>query len=450
MIFAVYREKNKYCVLSVVRKDFEDMKDFIDVSERPSNAAMLPLSFQHLFAMFGSTVLVPYLLKADPATALFMNGIGTILYLFICKGKIPSYLGSSFAFIAPVLSVMAAGMSYEAAQGGFIAFGLAFIVLSFIVRAVGIGWIDVLFPPAAMGAIIAVIGLELGPVAMGMAGITGDSWQTLGMTHAQVLTISLFSLIVTILGTVVFRGFFAVIPVLIGVVSGYILAAFMGVVDFSKVSEAAWFSLPHMSAPVFNINAILMIMPALFVVFAEHVGHLVVTSNIVGCDLMKEPGLQRSLLGDGIANVLSGFFGATPNTTYGENIGVLAITRVFSVYVIGGAAVLAIIFSFIGKIAALIHAIPVPVMGGVSILLFGIIAASGLRMLVERKVDYTRPDNLILTSVVMITGLSGAQVSLGPVVLQGMGLATVVAIVLSLCFTIFRKTGLGNKQLKHD
>lgn len=450
MIFAVYREKNKYCVLCVVRKDFEDMKDFIDVSERPSNAAMLPLSFQHLFAMFGSTVLVPYLLKADPATALFMNGIGTILYLFICKGKIPSYLGSSFAFIAPVLSVMAAGMSYEAAQGGFIAFGLAFIVLSFIVRAVGIGWIDVLFPPAAMGAIIAVIGLELGPVAMGMAGITGDSWQTLGMTHAQVLTISLFSLIVTILGTVVFRGFFAVIPVLIGVVSGYILAAFMGVVDFSKVSEAAWFSLPHMSAPVFNINAILMIMPALFVVFAEHVGHLVVTSNIVGRDLMKEPGLQRSLLGDGIANVLSGFFGATPNTTYGENIGVLAITRVFSVYVIGGAAVLAIIFSFIGKIAALIHAIPVPVMGGVSILLFGIIAASGLRMLVERKVDYTRPDNLILTSVVMITGLSGAQVSLGPVVLQGMGLATVVAIVLSLCFTIFRKTGLGNKQLKHD
>ncbi|SUP42869.1 uracil permease [Veillonella criceti] len=426
------------------------MKDFIDVSERPSNAAMLPLSFQHLFAMFGSTVLVPYLLKADPATALFMNGIGTILYLFICKGKIPSYLGSSFAFIAPVLSVMAAGMSYEAAQGGFIAFGLAFIVLSFIVRAVGIGWIDVLFPPAAMGAIIAVIGLELGPVAMGMAGITGDSWQTLGMTHAQVLTISLFSLIVTILGTVVFRGFFAVIPVLIGVVSGYILAAFMGVVDFSKVSEAAWFSLPHMSAPVFNINAILMIMPALFVVFAEHVGHLVVTSNIVGRDLMKDPGLQRSLLGDGIANVLSGFFGATPNTTYGENIGVLAITRVFSVYVIGGAAVLAIIFSFIGKIAALIHAIPVPVMGGVSILLFGIIAASGLRMLVERKVDYTRPDNLILTSVVMITGLSGAQVTLGPVVLQGMGLATVVAIVLSLCFTIFRKTGLGNKQLKHD
>ncbi|WP_298705035.1 uracil permease [uncultured Veillonella sp.] len=426
------------------------MKDFIDVTERPSNAAMLPLSFQHLFAMFGSTVLVPYLLKADPATALFMNGIGTILYLFICKGKIPSYLGSSFAFIAPVLSVMAAGMPYEAAQGGFIAFGIAFVVLSFIVRFVGIGWIDVLFPPAAMGAIVAVIGLELAPVAMGMAGITGDSWQSLGMTHSQVITISMFSLCITILGTVVFRGFFSVIPVLIGVVSGYVLAAIMGVVDFTNVEHAAWFSLPHMTSPEFNINAILMIMPALFVVFAEHVGHLVVTSNIVGRDLMKDPGLERSLLGDGIANILSGFFGATPNTTYGENIGVLAITRVFSVYVIGGAAVLAIVFSFIGKVAAVIHAIPVPVMGGVSILLFGIIAASGLRMLVERKVDYTRPDNLILTSVVLITGISGAQVTLGPVVLQGMGLATVVSIILSLCFTIFRKTGIGNKQLKHD
>ncbi|WP_295790947.1 uracil permease [uncultured Veillonella sp.] len=426
------------------------MKDFIDVTERPSNAAMLPLSFQHLFAMFGSTVLVPYLLKADPATALFMNGIGTILYLFICKGKIPSYLGSSFAFIAPVLSVMAAGMPYEAAQGGFIAFGIAFVVLSFIVRFVGIGWIDVLFPPAAMGAIVAVIGLELAPVAMGMAGITGDSWQSLGMTHTQVVTISMFSLCITILGTVVFRGFFSVIPVLIGVVSGYVLAAIMGVVDFSNVEQAAWFSLPHMTSPQFNVNAILMIMPALFVVFAEHVGHLVVTSNIVGRDLMKDPGLERSLLGDGLANILSGFFGATPNTTYGENIGVLAITRVFSVYVIGGAAVLAIVFSFIGKVAAVIHAIPVPVMGGVSILLFGIIAASGLRMLVERKVDYTRPDNLILTSVVLITGISGAQVTIGPVVLQGMGLATVVAIILSLCFTIFRKTGIGNKQLKHD
>lgn len=191
-----------------------------------------------------------------------------------------------------------------------------------------------------------------------------------------------------------------------------------------------------------------MIMPALFVVFAEHVGHLVVTGSIVGKDLLKDPGLKRSLLGDGIANVLSGLLGATPNTTYGENIGVLAITRVFSVYVIGGAAVLAILFSFVGKIAAVIHAIPVPVMGGVSILLFGIIAASGFRMLVERKVDYSNPANLILTAITIVTGISGVAVDIGPVELKGMGLATIVAMCLSLLFTIFRVTGIGNEQLK--
>ncbi len=425
------------------------MKDFIDVQEKPPVGQILPLSIQHLFAMFGATVLVPYLLHVDSATALFMNGIGTILYLFICKGKLPAYLGSSFAFIAPVLSVMAVpGLGYGAAQGGFIVFGLSFVVLSFIVKWVGVKWIDVLFPPAAMGAIIAVIGLELAPVAMDMAGVIGKTWETLGMTQAQALTLSMFSLLVTILGTVLFRGFLAVIPVLIGVVAGYILAAIMGVVNFQAVQDAPWFAFPTFYSPSFDINAILMIMPALFVVFAEHVGHLVVTSNIVGRDLMKDPGLHRSLLGDGLANILSGFFGATPNTTYGENIGVMAITKVFSVYVIGGAAVLAIIFSFVGKVAALIHGIPVPVMGGVSILLFGIIASSGLRMLVERKVDYAKSSNLILTSVVLVTGISGASLTLGPVVLKGMGLATVVAMTISLAFTIFQKTGLGNSQLK--
>lgn len=425
------------------------MNNFIDINERPALGRMLPLSFQHLFAMFGSTVLVPFLLNVDPATAIFMNGIGTLLYLLICKGKIPAYLGSSFAFIAPVGAVLTAGLGYEAAKGAFIVFGLSFLILSVLVRYIGVRWIDVLFPPAAMGAIVAVIGLELAPVAMNMAAITGDSWQSLGMTHGQALTLSLFSLAVTLLGTVIFRGFFAVIPVLIGVVAGYIMAACMGVVDFSAVEAAPWFSLPTFyGAPVFDIHAIAMIMPALFVVFAEHVGHLVVTSNIVGRDLMKEPGLQRSLLGDGLANIVSGCFGATPNTTYGENIGVMAITRVYSVYVIAGAAILAILISFVGKVSALIHAIPVPVMGGVSILLFGIIAVSGLRMLVERKVDYTKSTNMMLTCIPLVVGISGASVSIGPVTLSGMGLATIVAIVMSLIFLILKKTGLGNSQVK--
>lgn len=425
------------------------MKDIIDIQERPSMGRMLPLSLQHLFAMFGSTVLVPFLLHVDPATVLIMNGIGTLLYLFVTQGKIPAYLGSSFAFIAPVSSVLAAGLGFEAAKGAFIVFGLSFVILSLIVKYVGIKWIDLLFPPAAMGAIVAVIGLELAPVAMSMAGFMGDQWQSLNMTHEQAIILASVSLLVTLFGSVIFRGFLAVIPVLLGIIAGYIVALFMGVVDLASIQNAPWIAAPEFyGLPVFDINAILMIMPALFVVFAEHVGHLVVTSNIVGKDLMAEPGLKKSLLGDGLANIISGIFGATPNTTYGENIGVLAITRVFSVWVIGGAALLAIIISFVGKVSAVIHAIPVPVMGGVSILLFGIIAASGLRMLVERKVDYTKPANLMLTAIVLIVGLSGAGVTIGPVQLKGMGLATVVAMIISIVFLLLRKTGLGNSQLK--
>ena len=425
------------------------MKDIIDIQERPSMGRMLPLSLQHLFAMFGSTVLVPFLLHVDPATALIMNGIGTLLYLFVTQGKIPAYLGSSFAFIAPVSSVLAAGLGFEAAKGAFIVFGLSFVILSLIVKYVGIKWIDILFPPAAMGAIVAVIGLELAPVAMSMAGFMGDQWQSLNMTHEQAIILASVSLLVTLFGSVIFRGFLAVIPVLLGIIAGYVVGLFMGVVDLASIQNAPWIAAPEFyGLPVFDMNAILMIMPALFVVFAEHVGHLVVTSNIVGKDLMAEPGLKKSLLGDGLANIISGRFGATPNTTYGENIGVLAITRVFSVWVIGGAALLAIIISFIGKVSAVIHAIPVPVMGGVSILLFGIIAASGLRMLVERKVDYTKPANLMLTSIVLVVGLSGAGVTIGPVQLKGMGLATVVAMIISIVFLLLRKTGLGNSQLK--
>lgn len=425
------------------------MKDIIDIQERPSMGRMLPLSLQHLFAMFGSTVLVPFLLHVDPATALIMNGIGTLLYLFVTQGKIPAYLGSSFAFIAPVSSVLAAGLGFEAAKGAFIVFGLSFVILSLIVKYVGIKWIDILFPPAAMGAIVAVIGLELAPVAMSMAGFMGDQWQSLDMTHEQAIILASVSLLVTLFGSVIFRGFLAVIPVLLGIIAGYVVGLFMGVVDLASIQNAPWIAAPEFyGLPVFDMNAILMIMPALFVVFAEHVGHLVVTSNIVGKDLMAEPGLKKSLLGDGLANIISGIFGATPNTTYGENIGVLAITRVFSVWVIGGAALLAIIISFIGKVSAVIHAIPVPVMGGVSILLFGIIAASGLRMLVERKVDYTKPANLMLTAIVLVVGLSGAGVTIGPVQLKGMGLATVVAMIISIVFLLLRKTGLGNSQLK--
>ncbi|MCD2436158.1 uracil permease [Acidaminococcus sp. NSJ-142] len=411
----------------------------IHVEEKLPILETIPLSLQHLFAMFGSTVLVPFLLHVDPSTALFMNGVGTLLYLTICKWRLPAYLGSSFAFISPVLAVCStAGMTYGDAQGGFIAFGLCFILIGLLVRKIGTDWIDVLFPPAAMGSIVAIIGLELAPLAMSMSGF-GDPVQ--GMTNAQAITISMFTLVVTVLATILGRGFIGIIPILIGVVAGYVLSYVMGVVNFSPVASAAWFSFPTFYQPHFNLNAILMILPALFVVLAEHLGHLFVTSDIVGRDLIKDPGLHRSLIADGISNVLSGLLGSTPNTTYGENMGVMAITGVYSTWVIGGAAIFAILFSFIGKIAAVIHGIPTPVMGGVCILLFGFIAASGLRMMVERKVDFTKSKNLILTAVTMVSGLSGAAVHVGPVQLKGMGLATVVAIIASLCFLVFEKLG---------
>ncbi len=420
------------------------MKKFYDVEERVPLLQAIPLSLQHLFAMFGSTVLVPFLLHVNPATAIFMNGIGTLLYLFICKGKLPAYLGSSFAFISPVLAVISTnGMGYGDAQGGFIVFGLSFIVLSFIIDKVGIKWIDVILPPAAMGSVVAVIGLELAPLALNMAGFmepSADIPQDLAMIT------SVFTLLVTILASVIGRGFLSIIPILIGVIAGYIMASFLGIVDWASVEAAPWFQVPTFYEPTFNINAIMIIMPALFVVFAEHIGHLVVTGSIVNRDLIKDPGLNRSLFADGLSNVISGFVGSTPNTTYGENMGVMAITRVYSVWVIGGAAVFAIIFSFVGKIAALIHAIPVPVMGGVSVLLFGVIACSGIRMLIERQVDYTKSKNMILTAVTMISGLSGAAVNIGPVQLKGMGLSVVCAMIISICFYIFTKLGIDNKE----
>jgi len=416
-------------------------KRIIQISEKLPIHQALPLSLQHLFAMFGATILVPFLFKVNPATSLLMNGVGTLVYLFFARGKIPAYLGSSFAFISPVFAVMAVpGLGgYAAAQAGFIVFGIFFILVSQLVRAVGTRWLDVIFPPAAMGAIVAVIGLELAPTATDMAGLTGDLVKTQGIATNTAITVSVFTLTITILVSVLFRGFLAAIPVLIGVVSGYVLSVFLGIVDFTPIISAPWFAAPTFYAPKFNSSAILMILPAAFVVLAEHIGHLVVTGNIVEKDLIKDPGLDRSLLGDGISNVLSGLVGATPNTTYGENIGVMAITRVFSVWGIGGAAVVAIVVSFIGKLAALIRSVPVPVMGGVCILLFGIIAAAGIRMLIEKRVDYTKSSNLILTSVVLISGISGAAVRLGTIELKGMALGTMVAILCSLVFALVEK-----------
>lgn len=410
----------------------------IPVDQKLPLLQTIPLGFQHLFAMFGATMLVPILFQVNPATILLFNGIGTLFYLFICRGQVPAYLGSSLAFISPVFLVLPQ-YGYEAALSGFIVVGAVFCLIALLIRKVGTGWIDVVFPPAAMGAIVAVIGLELMPTAANMAGLNTET------TDINTIIVSVFTLVVTLFGTVAFRGFFAIIPILIGVISGYILALCMGIVDLTLIREASWFAVPTLYTPSFNLNAIAIILPAALVVVVEHIGHLIVTGNIVNKDLTKEPGLDRSLLGNGISTIFSGFFGSTPNTTYGENIGVLAITKVFSVWVIGAAATIAIILSFVGKLAAAIQSIPTPVMGGVSLLLFGVIAASGIRMLVESKVDYNKPVNLVLTSVVLGIGVSNASITLGTVTLRGMALATVIAIVLSLSIKLI-ETVQGKKE----
>ncbi len=417
----------------------------IQVEEKLPMWESIPLSFQHLFAMFGASVLVPILFNINPATVLMMNGIGTLIYIFITKGKIPAFLGSSFAFLSPVFAVMAVS-NYNSALGGFIAAGLVFIIVALIIKFAGNKWVGVVFPPAAMGAIVAIIGLELAPVAAKMAGLIPDTSNPTLYMDPKVLLVSLSTLAIIVLGSILFRGFMAIIPILVGVIWGYGLSLFLGIVNFAPIAKASWIALPTIYTPEFNITAIITILPAAFVVIAEHIGHLIVTEKIVGRDLIKDPGLHRSLMGDGVSTLLSGLVGSVPTTTYGENIGVLAITKVYSVWVIAGAAIISIIIAFIGKFAAAIQTIPTPVMGGVSLILFGVIAASGIRMLVEEKVDYSKPKNLMLTSVVLLVGLSGAHIIVGKDIrITGMVLATLVAIVLSLLIKLFEVVGLTKK-----
>ena len=426
-------------------------KRTIGIHEKLPILQSIPLSLQHLTAMFGATILVPILLGVDPSIALLMNGIGTIIYSLVTKGGIPAYLGSSFAFIAPVLLISTKYGGFAHAQSGFIFFGLFFILISFIVMKWGIRWIDVVMPPAVMGAVVAIIGLELAPIAVQQAGLS--PWPTaVGqivkpfVIDQNTVIVSLFTFLIGIIGSVMFRGFLQIIPILFAVVAGYVLAFFMGMVDTTAIANASWLALPHYQAPVYDINAILIIAPACIVVLAEHISHLIVTGNITGEDLMKKPGLHRSLLGDGISNIISGFVGSPPNTTYGENIGVMAITHVYSVWVIRGAALLAIAFSFVGKISSGISTIPTPVLGGITMLLYGVIAVQGFRMYVEQKVDFSKNRNMVLGAVTFVVGVSGAAISIGSVQLKGMAFAAVVGVTLSLIFWIFDKLKLMNNN----
>lgn len=414
-------------------------KRIIQVDEKVPVKLLIPLSIQHMFAMFGASVLVPFVFGINPAVVLFMNGLGTLLFILITKGRAPAYLGSSFAFLAPA-GIVISKWGYDYALGCFVAVGFCGCVLALIIYKFGSEWINVVLPPAAMGPVVALIGLELAGTAASNAGLKDEV-----LLPANII-VFLVTLLTAVIGSVVFRGFLSVIPILIAIIAGYVASLACGIVDFSEVAAAPLFALPNFSTPKFNMQAIAIVLPVLLVITSEHIGHQIVTSKIVGRDLLKDPGLHRSLFADNFSTMISGFIGSVPTTTYGENIGVMAMTKVYSVYVIGGAAVLSIICSFIGKMTTLISTIPGPVIGGISFLLYGLIGASGIRILVDAQVDYGKSRNQAMTAVVFVTGLSGISVQLGSIQLTGMVLACVVGMIMGLAFYILDKLKLTNDR----
>lgn len=414
-------------------------KRIIQVDEKVPVKLLIPLSIQHMFAMFGASVLVPFVFGINPAIVLFMNGLGTLLFILITKGRAPAYLGSSFAFLAPA-GIVISKWGYDYALGCFVAVGFCGCILALIIYKFGSEWINVVLPPAAMGPVVALIGLELAGTAASNAGLKDEV-----LLPANII-VFLVTLLTAVIGSVVFRGFLSVILILIAIIAGYVASLACGIVDFSKVAAAPLFALPNFQTPKFNMQAIAIVLPVLLVITSEHIGHQIVTSKIVGRDLLKDPGLHRSLFADNFSTMLSGFIGSVPTTTYGENIGVMAMTKVYSVYVIGGAAVLSIICSFIGKMTTLISTIPGPVIGGISFLLYGMIGASGIRILVDAQVDYGKSRNQAMTAVVFVTGLSGISVQLGSIQLTGMVLACVVGMIMGLAFYILDKLKLTNDR----
>ena len=414
-------------------------KRIIQVDEKVPVKLLIPLSIQHMFAMFGASVLVPFVFGINPAIVLFMNGLGTLLFILITKGRAPAYLGSSFAFLAPA-GIVISKWGYDYALGCFVAVGFCGCILALIIYKFGSEWINVVLPPAAMGPVVALIGLELAGTAASNAGLKDEV-----LLPANII-VFLVTLLTAVIGSVVFRGFLSVIPILIAIIAGYVASLACGIVDFSKVAAAPLFALPNFQTPKFNMQAIAIVLPVLLVITSEHIGHQIVTSKIVGRDLLKDPGLHRSVFADNFSTMLSGFIGSVPTTTYGENIGVMAMTKVYSVYVIGGAAVLSIICSFIGKMTTLISTIPGPVIGGISFLLYGMIGASGIRILVDAQVDYGKSRNQAMTAVVFVTGLSGISVQLGSIQLTGMVLACVVGMIMGLAFYILDKLKLTNDR----
>lgn len=419
----------------------EKSKMILDVNEKPPIATWIILAIQHVFAMFGATILVPILVNAGAGetvltipVALVTSGIGTLIYILCTKGKSPVYLGSSFAFIAPIAAAYVKG-GISGAMTGVVAVGIIYVIFAIIVRFIGKGWIDKLLPPIVIGPMIMIIGLGLAPSAISQIGLgTGEEIAWKGVF------VALVSFLVTAMVAVRGKGFLKIIPFLVGILSGYIAAVCVGLVDFAPVLEASFFSIPQFMIPFVSympsLSALLTIAPIALVTMAEHIGDHTALSAIVGKDLLKEPGLERTLLGDGIATIVAGLLGGPANTTYGENTSVVGMTKIASVWVIGLAAIFAICLGFLGKFTALVSTIPNPVLGGVSLLLYGFIAVNGLKVLIKNQVDFENTKNVIVASSMLVLGLGGAAISIVSgdlsVTISGMSLAAIVGILINL------------------
>ena len=408
-----------------------------DVNEKPSKGLWALLSFQHVFAMFGATVLVPILTGLSISVALVGSGIGTLIYIVATKAKVPVYLGSSFAYIAAI-SIASQEFGPTSAFVGLMVVGFIYVLVATAIRFVGKAWLDSILPPLVIGPLIAIIGINLAPVATGQAGLTPGSadpfFVSLAADPINPL-IALVTFLATVLLATLAKGFFKVVPILGGIIVGYVVAAVLGVVSFGGVVDAPWFAFPDFTfIGTYSLDwrAVLLFAPISFVTIAEHIGDHKVLGSITKRDFLQDPGLDRTLLGDGIATFVSAALGGPANTTYGENTGVVAMTRVASVYVTGGAAVIAILLGFVGKFTALVASIPTPVMGGILVLLFGLIAGNGLKVMVEAKVNLSSIRNLIIVATMLVLGLGGAAFAINDAVaLTGMSLAAIAGILLN-------------------
>jgi uracil permease len=376
------------------------------------------LSLQHFVAMFGATVLVPLLTGLDPLVALFTAGAGTLLFHTITDGMVPVFLGSSFAFIAPIIMVKEQLGDLAYATGGIFVAGFVYLLFALLVWLVGTEKVKRLFPPLVTGPMIVVIGLTLSPVAIQMAS---QNW--------LVATVVVVTVILT---SVLLKGFWSMIPVLFGVLAGYAVSLPLGLVDVSVVQQSSWLSVPHFILPKFNWTAIATIAPVSIATVMEHIGDITTNGAVVGKNFFEKPGLHRTLIGDGLATSLAGLLGGPANTTYSENTGVLALTRVYDPRVLRGAAFLAMLVAFLAKFGAVLRTIPTPVIGGISLILFGMIASVGIRTLVNARVDFSKPKNLLIASLILTVGIGGATLKIGHVEFKGLSLAAIVGIVANL------------------